>query len=657
MAGSAQGVDADGARGCGTGAGTDRLFAGPGEVRALARDLDWAATPLGDVPGWPAALRTAVRLMLAAPLPTSLWVGPAFALLYNDAYARLIGVNHPGALGRPGAAAWAEAWPSFAARFAAVRAGGPPEYADGVLIPASRGSGGVVEDAWFTYGLSALTDEDGQCVAVYNVAVEVTTRTRAERQARFLAELSEALQPLTDPDAVMATAARLLGDHVGADRCAYAEVEADEDHFTITGDYARGDMPRIAGRFAMSAFGAEALRLSREDRPYVVDDAEADPRVTAAERAVYAQTRIRAVISVPLRKDGRFVAGMAVHQRTPRRWTSEDVALVSMVTQRCWESIERARAVRSLHEREAALRATTEQLAERTAAAEQAARLKAEFLATMSHEFRTPLNAILGYTQLLDMGVLGAVSPAQHAHLERLEASGRHLLRLVDDVLDVAKVDADRLDVREDVLPTSAVVAAALALVQPQATAKGIRILDLGAAGPGVPYVGDEHRARQILVNLLSNAVKFTPPGGQITVTCGAAAEPEPGVVPGGPGAAQRRPENAPPAGWAFVQVEDTGPGLDPELVGRLFEPFVQADGALTREQGGTGLGLAISRRLARLMGGDLVARTRPGAGATFTLWLPGPADADAAPAAGPARLPTPARSSTSSTASPPAGC
>jgi hypothetical protein len=290
-------------------AAADRLFEGDGEMRARCRAHDWAATPLGPVAGWPAALRMAVRLMLAAPVPTSLWVGAEYTLLYNDAYARLIGANHPDALGRPGATTWAAAWPAFAPRFEAIRAGGPPDYADEAFIPASRLPGGVPEDAWFTYGLSALTDEAGQCIAVYNVAVEVTARTRAERQARFLADLGAALQPLTEPEAVIATAARMLGEHVGADRCAYAEVEPDEDHFTIRGDYVRGDMPHIAGRFAMSAFGAEALRLSREDRPYVVEDAEADPRVTPADRAAYAQTHIRAVISVPLRKAGRFGPG------------------------------------------------------------------------------------------------------------------------------------------------------------------------------------------------------------------------------------------------------------------------------------------------------------------------------------------------------------
>jgi signal transduction histidine kinase len=257
--------------------------------------------------------------------------------------------------------------------------------------------------------------------------------------------------------------------------------------------------------------------------------------------------------------------------------------------------------------------------------AEAAARTKTEFLATMSHEFRTPLNAVLGYAQLLELGVLGPNTPSQQAHLERLQASARHLLGLIDDVLDVAKVDADRLVVRRDRLLTGAVVAAAVAVVQPQATTKGVRLMDLGAGEGGVAYLGDEHRVRQVLVNLLANAVKFTPSGGEVTVTCGSVKEPEPGVWTAGRAGPPRGGDNPDlGGGWVFVRITDTGPGIAPELLGRLFEPFVQGDPALTREHGGTGLGLAISRRLARLMTGDIVARSQPGLGATFTLWLRG---------------------------------
>jgi signal transduction histidine kinase/DNA-binding response OmpR family regulator len=262
--------------------------------------------------------------------------------------------------------------------------------------------------------------------------------------------------------------------------------------------------------------------------------------------------------------------------------------------------------------------------------AEAAARTKTEFLATMSHEFRTPLNAVLGYAQLLELGVLGPNTPAQQAHLERLQASARHLLGLIEDVLDVAKVDADRLVVRRDRLFTGVVVAAAVAVVQPQATIRGVRLIDLGSGEPGVAYLGDEHRVRQVLVNLLANAVKFTPSGGEVTVSCGESAEPEPGTWTGAASAAPSRAEGMHASrGWAFIRISDTGQGISPDLLGRLFEPFVQGDAALTREHGGTGLGLAISRRLARLMHGDVVARSQPGGGATFTLWLPGAMDAD----------------------------
>jgi hypothetical protein len=144
---------------------------------------------------------------------------------------------------------------------------------------------------------------------------------------------------------------------------------------------------------------------------------------------------------------------------------------------------------------------------------------------------------------------------------------------------------------------------------------------------PGFAYVGDEHRVRQVLINLLSNAIKFTPSGGQVTIECGSADEP-------GPGAMVSPKEE--PSHWVFIRVEDTGPGISPELSARLFEPFVQGDGALTREKGGTGLGLAISRRLARLMHGDLTVRSEPGKPTRFTLWLPGggASEPDASPTA-----------------------
>jgi len=254
--------------------------------------------------------------------------------------------------------------------------------------------------------------------------------------------------------------------------------------------------------------------------------------------------------------------------------------------------------------REAAERAQAE--------AEMANRGKSEFLATMSHEFRTPLNAILGYTQLIDMGVLGAVSPPQHDHLQRLRSSAVHLLGLVNDILDLSKIEAGRVSVSRETAYVSDVIHATIALVGPQAVARGIDYPEECEGADGTSYMGDPDRVRQILVNLLSNAVKFTNPGGEVTLLCGSADHSDPGarLVGDGP--------------WTFIRVADTGIGIPPEQLTRIFEPFVQGESGYTRAEGGTGLGLAISRQLARLMGGDITVQSTVGEGSTFTLWLRG---------------------------------
>lgn len=372
--------------------------------------------------------------------------------------------------------------------------------------------------------------------------------------------------------------------------------------------------PRIDG----TSGAAGVIRSSETKVAFDLDDDDLSALARDGDHLELLRAmRVRSYVSAPMIARGAVLGAITFVTADRDRLTDIDVALAEDLASRAATAIDNAR----LHREASSARNVTEIAIE---AAEEAGRRKSEFLATMSHEFRTPLNAILGYSQILDMGVLGPTTPAQHMHLERLQASARHLLQLVDDVLDVAKVDADRLEVRRESLVTGATVLSSVALVHPQATAKGIRLMDLGAATPGAPYVGDERRVRQILVNLLSNAVKFTPSGGQVTVSCGSTDEPDPGAqLSGGtlaPGA-DEIPDSL--RLWAFIRIADTGPGISPEFMSRLFQPFVQADGALTREKGGTGLGLAISRGLARRMGGDLTVRSKMGSGSTFTLWLP----------------------------------
>ncbi|HEX2095128.1 MAG TPA: hybrid sensor histidine kinase/response regulator [Longimicrobiaceae bacterium] len=250
------------------------------------------------------------------------------------------------------------------------------------------------------------------------------------------------------------------------------------------------------------------------------------------------------------------------------------------------------------------------------AAAEAAARARGRFLANMSHELRTPINAIIGYSDLLDLGLQGPLTEGQRAYLSKLRWSSQHLLGLVNDVLDFSRAESGTVVVSRERVPLRDTAASTLAMIAPQAEAKGVELVEEYPCPPDTAYLGDEDRVRQIVLNLLSNAVKFTDPGGRVTIRCGTASEDAAGDRPAGQGP------------WTLIEVEDTGVGITPEDLARIFDPFVQVDDTQTRREGGAGLGLTISRTFARLMGGDLTARSRVGTGSVFTLWLP------AAPAA-----------------------
>ena len=572
----------------------EAVFVGDSEMAVRSRAFDWAASPLGAPEGWSPALRVMARSCLESKFAISLWCGPGLHLIYNDAYARVLGTKHPAALGEPGPEVWEEVWPGFVEIFDRIQAGGEGVYAEDARLRLRRGTRSDDEATWLTFALSPIREDGGEVVGIFNVVSETTTRKIAERDAAHLVRALEI--------------ERARVEYVFRQAPAFLAVLRGPTHvFELVND---AYYQLVGHRKLIGLSVAEAL-------PEIVDQGYLELLDKVLETG---EPFVGRELSVQV-------------QRTPGSPPEEhfvDLAYLPLIEADGTRSgiiAHGTDVTEQVHARREVERLLGESERAR-AEADAANRTKSEFLATMSHEFRTPLNAILGYAQLLDMGVLGPATPAQHAHLERLQASARHLLQLVDDVLDVAKVDADRLDVRRDVLVTGSAVASALALIQPQATAKGVRLFDFGADAPGQRYVGDEHRVRQILVNLLSNAVKFTPPGGEVKIECGETIEPAPGAQLGdhagdSPDDASRRNAALEARNWVYVEVEDTGPGVPPEFVGRMFEPFVQGDSALTREKGGTGLGLAISRRLARLMGGDVTVRSQPGGGAAFTLWLP----------------------------------
>ena len=252
-------------------------------------------------------------------------------------------------------------------------------------------------------------------------------------------------------------------------------------------------------------------------------------------------------------------------------------------------------------EREQLLASTERARADAEAArseAEAANRAKAHFLATMSHELRTPLNAIGGYAELMEMGIRGPVSDEQRHDLARIQASQRHLLGLINEVLSYAKIETGAVHYDLADVPVDAALEAAEALVAPQARAKAL-VVTVRAGAPASVVRADAEKLRQVLVNLLSNAIKFTDRGGRVDLTC------------------MRDLDRV------HIAVRDTGIGIPADQREAVFEPFVQVRTDLTRTTDGTGLGLAISRDLARGMGGDLTVESVLGAGSTFTLTLP----------------------------------
>ncbi len=247
-------------------------------------------------------------------------------------------------------------------------------------------------------------------------------------------------------------------------------------------------------------------------------------------------------------------------------------------------------------------------LAEAKKAAEQASQAKSEFLATMSHEIRTPLNGVLGMAQAMQADEL---SPPQTERLRLIRRSGETLLSILNDVLDLSKIEEGQLALCAEEFDLEHVTRGAVATFTPLAERKGLGFdFSIEPAATG-RYVGDSVRLRQVIYNLVSNAVKFTEVGGV-------------GV------AVSWRD------GWLAVAVADSGPGIAAEKIERLFDKFVQGDASATRRHGGTGLGLTICRQLAELMGGHVSAQSAPGRGSIFTLEIPLPRIADAAPAEAP---------------------
>ncbi len=332
-----------------------------------------------------------------------------------------------------------------------------------------------------------------------------------------------------------------------------------------------------------------------EREVFVIPDAREDARFSG-NPSVVGEPNIRFYAGAPLvTHDGWALGTLCVVDRQPRKLSPEQLRALSSLRRHVVNALELRRLVEQQNRMIADLENTRRSLDEARRVAEEATRAKAEFLATMSHEIRTPMNAVIGMTTLLRDTPL---TPEQQDSVETIQASGEHLLTVINDILDFSKIESGKLDVEFAPFSLLACVAAATRLLATRAVEKNISLTTDFANGTPDSVVGDVTRIRQILVNLLSNAVKFTDHG-QVNVHVAGHA-----LLDG-------RNELA-------FSVRDTGIGIPPDRLNRLFQSFSQAEASTTRKYGGTGLGLVISKRLAELHGGKMWVESEPGRGSIF---------------------------------------
>jgi len=546
--------------------------------------------------------------------------------LANDAYYQLVG--HREILGKPVFDALPDVrGQGFEEILDHVLETGEPYIGREVQVMLERTAGGPNEARYLDFTYLPLTELDGSRSGVIAYGLDVTDHVAARKEVEYARDRIASLQAMTASLAGATTPAAVAEVVVaqgmaatGAATSFFALCDPDDPEHVIAlrTSGIPGDVRDAWAKFSTSVDVPIALSIRTGTSYFFETNTDVLQRFPSL-LGVWNRFGTQAYAVVPIQAAGHSLGAISFSFTAPRLFTAGDRDFFGTLARQAALGLERARLIAALtQERELALRARTDAELAR-AEWERAAAAKGQFLATMSHELRTPINAQIGYTQLLQLGVAGPVTAEQREYLERLGRNSEHLLSLVNDVLDLSRIEADQLSAaREDAL-TGPVADAALDVVRPLAAARGVQLEDSRPDPEGVPYVGDEQRVRQVLVNLLSNAVKFTPPGGRIQIECRTEADAPAGTVLHGRGP------------WAAVSVTDTGIGIDADQLTLIFEPFHQVQSGHTRTQGGTGLGLAISRRLARIMGGDLTVESTKGRGSTFTLWLPASAKVSSA--------------------------
>ena len=492
--------------------------------------------------------------------------------------------------------------------------------------------------------------------------VQTFTRQQADRE-RLLREISQRIRQSLDLQTIFETACHEIRQVLQADRVGiftfFPESNFEEGEFVaeaVSEPYISVTHMAVKDH----CFGQNYAPLYAAGRFFVVSDIY-DNGFSECHNDILARFQVRANLVMPLLCNNHLWGLLCIHEcRAPRVWQSTEITLAQQLANQLAIAIQQAELYEQLQqeltERQQAQQQLTErnqQLAISNEELARATRLKDEFLANMSHELRTPLNAILGMAEGLQEQVFGPLNARQEKALATIERSGTHLLELINDILDVAKIEAGQMELDLKAMPIASLCLSSLGFVKQQALKKCIQIQT--QIEPDLPDVCvDERRIRQVLINLLNNAVKFTPPDGHITLTvewrrCSRPAsierlyadcdhslsqtseqstlqQPTDEGTPREPGVREEemgQPGGMEVQGFITVMVSDTGIGIAPNHLGKLFQPFVQIDSALNRQYNGTGLGLAMVKRIVELHQGEVGVTSELGVGSCFSIQLP----------------------------------
>jgi signal transduction histidine kinase len=434
------------------------------------------------------------------------------------------------------------------------------------------------------------TFADQAVIAIENVrlfkelAASTTELTRSVNELRALGEVGQAVSSTLDLPTVLATIVSRATALTGMNGGSIWEYDEASEIFYVHATDNLPDELIEALRSSPIRKGEGALgQVALTGEPVQIRDVGAERSYRKRVRELLLRCGYRSVLAVPLLREGHLLGGLIVNRNSPGDFAPEVIDLLKTFAAQSALAIQNARLFREIEVKGRQL--------------EIASQHKSDFLANMSHELRTPLNAIIGFSEVLTEQMFGELNAKQQEYLGDILESGRHLLSLINDILDLSKIEAGRMELEPADFDLPGAIQNAMILVRERASRHGIRLGCTVDERLG-KIRADERKVKQVLLNLLSNALKFTPEGGAVSVR----ADAHNGV--------------------AEISVTDTGVGIAPEDQAAVFEEFRQV-GTAAKKVEGTGLGLAISRKFVELHGGTIRLASAPGKGSTFTFTLP----------------------------------